>query len=265
MGFLASTGQQPASHSSGRVADHSDRLHCRSRRDLTRGHRVQNVSGLHLCMLVVVTGDIPPVGLRERKKLQTRAALLASATSLFEARGYEHVTVAEIADAANISVKTFFTYFRSKEDLAFADDHRLLEQIIGAVRSRPHGTSPADAVGALLVELLSQEKESLKGLEGYHRMVGDSLALRSRLLRMWEEYEDELTAVLLSELDGLSDGAPRARLAACSLVAMVRSFTSPEVLSMAAARRSPAARRKAVRGWAGEAAALVRDGIGNLA
>jgi AcrR family transcriptional regulator len=190
--------------------------------------------------------------------------LLAAATSLFEARGYEHVTVAEIADAANISVKTFFTYFRSKEDLAFSDDRRLLEQIIQAVRSRPDGTSPADAVGTLVVNLLSEGKEGLEGLEGYHRMVGDSQALRSRLLRMWEEYEDEITAVLLLELGSLRDGPPRARLAACSLVAMVRSFTSPEVLAMAATRRSPAAGRKAVERWATDATALVRDGIGNL-
>jgi AcrR family transcriptional regulator len=212
----------------------------------------------------VVTGDFAPIGLRERKKLQTKQALLAAATSLFEERGYEHVTVAEIADAANISVKTFFTYFRSKEDLAFADERRLLEQIMQAVRSRPDGLSPADAVGKLLVDLLSQDEDGLEGLEGYHRMVGDSVALRSRLLRMWEEYENELTALLLSELGNRKDGPPRARLAACSLVAMVRSFTTPEVLSLAAARRSPAARRKAVRGWAVEATTLVRDGIGNL-
>jgi len=215
-------------------------------------------------MVALVTDEASPIGLRERKKLQTRQALLAAATSLFEARGYEHVTVAEIADAANISVKTFFTYFRSKEDLAFADDRRLLEQILESVRSRPEGTSPADAVGALLVELLAEGKEGLEGLEGYHRMVDDSLALRSRLLRMWEEYEDELTALLTSELGGRRDGAPRARLAACSLVSMVRSFTTPEVLEMAAARRSPAARRKAVQDWATEAAGLVRDGIGTF-
>jgi AcrR family transcriptional regulator len=212
----------------------------------------------------LVAGEASPIGLRERKKLQTRQALLAAATSLFEARGYEHVTVAEIADAANISVKTFFTYFRSKEDLAFADDRRLLEQILEAVRSRAEGTSPADAVGELLVELLAEGKEGLEGLEGYHRMVDDSLALRSRLLRMWEAYEDELTALLVSELGSQIDGPPRARLAACSLVAMVRSFTTPEVLAMAAARRSPANRRRAVQSWAAEAAALVRDGIGTL-
>jgi AcrR family transcriptional regulator len=61
------------------------------------------------------------MGLRERKKLQTREALLRVSRELFEARGYDQVTVAEIADAADISVKTLFTYFRSKEDLAFGD------------------------------------------------------------------------------------------------------------------------------------------------
>ena len=77
-----------------------------------------------------------PGGLRERKKRQTRAAILAAAGELFEARGYEHVTVAEIADAASISVKTLFTYFRSKEDLAFADEHEFRDQLAHAIRSR---------------------------------------------------------------------------------------------------------------------------------
>ncbi len=97
-----------------------------------------------------MTADSATGGLRERKKRQTRAAILAAAGKLFEARGYEHVTVAEIADAANISVKTLFTYFRSKEDLAFADEYRLRDQLVEAIRSRPAGSTPVQAVAALL-------------------------------------------------------------------------------------------------------------------
>jgi AcrR family transcriptional regulator len=213
----------------------------------------------------VMAGEAGPIGLRERKKLQTRQSLLAVSKALFEARGYEHVTVAEIADAANISVKTFFSYFRSKEDLAFADERQLLDQILDAVRSRPGGSSPADAVGKMLGLLLADEDEGLEGLAGYHRMVDDSPALHSRLLRMWESYEDELSEVLAAEFSRSADGPAKARLTACLLIAMVRSFTSHEVLAMVAAGRSPAARRKALQAWAATEAALVRNGIGNPA
>ena len=66
-------------------------------------------------------------GLRERKKRLTRAAIFAAAERLFSERGFEDVTVAEIADAANISVKTLFTYVRAKEELVFSDAPNILD------------------------------------------------------------------------------------------------------------------------------------------
>src|SRR6202012_4020993 len=100
----------------------------------------------------------------------TRAAILAEAGELFETRGYEHVPVAEIADAANISVKTLFTYFRSKEDLAFADEHRLRDQLVAAITSRPAGSSPVQAVAALLGRLVDEGGGA--GLAGDHPGYG---------------------------------------------------------------------------------------------
>jgi AcrR family transcriptional regulator len=81
----------------------------------------------------------PVVGLREQKKRQTRQALLDAAERLFEAHGYDRVTVAQIADAANISVKMLFTYFASKEDLAFGDEARLRDALVSAIAARPTG------------------------------------------------------------------------------------------------------------------------------
>jgi AcrR family transcriptional regulator len=196
------------------------------------------------------------VGLRERKKRQTRQAILDVATELFEARGYDQVTVAEIADGANISVKTLFTYFRSKEDLAFAGEHQLLDQLVTAIRSRPDGTSAVAAVAGVLSALVDAGPAEMEGLEGYHRMVGTSDALQSRLRRMWESYEDAVTAVLAGETDG-PDSGPRARLTAIMLVGLVRSLTSPEVLAEVRAHRSAAARRDALRSWIGTASSLV--------
>jgi AcrR family transcriptional regulator len=201
-----------------------------------------------------MTAEPSPVGLRERKKLQTRAAILAAASELFEARGYEHVTVAEIADAASISVKTLFTYFRSKEDLAFADENRLRDQLVAAISSRPAGTTPVQAVAALLGRLADEGGGA--GLEEYHRGYGSSDALASRLLRMWENYEEAVAAALAAETGGPHPG-PSARLAAAMLVAMVRSFTWPEVLAEVQAQPSPQAARETLHAWVATAAPLV--------
>jgi AcrR family transcriptional regulator len=201
-------------------------------------------------------------GLRERKKRQTRQNLLAAAESLFEARGYENVTVAEIADAANISVKTLFTYFRSKEDLAFGDADRLRDQILSAVRERGTGESPVDAVAALLDRLVA-EGNARSGLEGFHTLVGESAALRSRLRRMWDDYEQDLSSVLVAELGPAA--AARARLAASQIIAMVRSLTSPEVRALVGRQRSATKSRLELHAWVATAAAMVRDGVGDLA
>lgn len=184
--------------------------------------------------------------LRERKKLLVRQAILDSAERLFEERGFDAVTVAEIADAANVSVKTLFVYFRSKEDLAFADTG-LIDALVAALRSRPAGMSAAEAVGAALRDLAGAEDD---GLEGYHRLVGDSPALRSRLLRLWAEYEDILVAVL-AERDG--PASPRTRLQAAQLIAVVRSLTSPEVRAAVVRGAGPGDRRRILFAWLDEA------------
>ena len=122
-----------------------------------------------------------------------------------------------------MSVKTLFVYFRSKEDLAFADTS-LRDALVAAVGST--STTPARAVGDVLASALAHDAD----IEGYHRRVGDSEALRSRLLRMWAEYEDALTLALAARAG--RHPAPADRLAAIQLVGIVRSFTSPEVRAL---------------------------------
>jgi AcrR family transcriptional regulator len=85
-------------------------------------------------------------GLRERKKAATRQAISDIATRLFQERGFEQVTVAEIAEAAGVSVKTVFNYFGSKEDLFFDRADELLGAMLTALRERPPGVSPTAAL-----------------------------------------------------------------------------------------------------------------------
>jgi len=170
--------------------------------------------------------DLGSLPLRERKRALTREAILAAAERLFEERGYDHVTVAEIADAANVSVKTLFVYFRSKEDLVFTDTW-LLDLCLDALRLRPPDTSPAQAVTRALITVLRDGGQPVsEGIEAFHRGYGGSAALHSGLLRMWDDYEDRITAALAAEAS--TEPSPAMRLQAIGIVGILRSLTSPE-------------------------------------
>ena len=74
---------------------------------------------------------------RERKKAQTRDALLHEALGLFERQGYEHTAVREITDAVDVSERTFFRYFASKEDLVISFIRERTEVFVGSLAARP--------------------------------------------------------------------------------------------------------------------------------
>jgi AcrR family transcriptional regulator len=195
--------------------------------------------------------------LRERKRALTRQAILGAAERLFEERGFDNVTVAELADAANVSVKTLFVYFRSKEDLAFTDNW-LLDLCLDALRRRPPGTGPADAIAGALIAVLGDGRQTVgDGIEGFHRGYGGSATLHSRLLRMWEEYEDAITAALAAEAG--TAPTPATRLQAIGLVGILRSLTSPE-LRAAISGLPPAASLAYVRAWLLAAAQATGNG-----
>lgn len=90
--------------------------------------------------------DATQTGLRERKKAATREALHEAALRLFAERGYAATTVADVAAAANVSERTFFRYFQSKEDVALQDVTRLLPQLEQAICTRPPSEPPLQAL-----------------------------------------------------------------------------------------------------------------------
>lgn len=97
-------------------------------------------------MLIVTNGDDETLGLRERKKRRTREALTDAALALFADRGYERTTVADIAAAADVAPRTFFSYFPNKEAVLFAGTDERLELIAAAFADLPDGLDPVDAV-----------------------------------------------------------------------------------------------------------------------
>ena len=85
-------------------------------------------------------------GLRERKKQRTRETIARVALQLFAERGYEHTTVAEVADAAEVSKRTIFAYFESKEDILFGDVPALLGHLRQTLEQRPPGSTTVEAL-----------------------------------------------------------------------------------------------------------------------
>jgi AcrR family transcriptional regulator len=94
------------------------------------------------------------MGLRERKKEQTRAALVDAAARLFAEKGYDKTTVADIAAAADVSTRTFFAYFRAKEDVLFAGTDQRLKAIAEAFDT-VQADSPLEAVHRILEHVLA--------------------------------------------------------------------------------------------------------------
>lgn len=208
------------------------------------------------------TDTAPRSGLRERKKQMTRRTILEVAERLFAARGYDNVTVAEIADTANISVKTLFVYFDSKEDLVFGGEDETRDALLGAVRNRPVGTTALDAMRSFLEGLASGD-ESAAGVESFHAAYGDVPQLRSRMLVMFEHFEQALAAQLAAETDAAPTD-PLPRLAAAQLVSLLRLTTTEEAREYVASR--PKNRRgEALLGWINQSADLLAAGLSDYA
>src|SRR3954464_13602151 len=93
-------------------------------------------------------------GLRERKKRQTREQIARVAMKLFLKRGFDAVTVAEVAEAAGVSEKTVFNYFPAKEDPQFREGEARWGALVESIRERPPGTSLVTPFGVATHELL---------------------------------------------------------------------------------------------------------------
>jgi AcrR family transcriptional regulator len=202
-----------------------------------------------------------PEGLRERKKRLTREAIFGAAERLFSERGFENVTVAEIADAANVSVKTVFTYVSAKEELLFRGQPTVLDAVVRAVAGRRLGQTPLVAAAQALLDAVDQADESLS-LGSFQRMVASGPAARSRVRALWDETETRLAEVLLAEASGARDvPAERAsrRLTAGQIMVLVRAVTSDEVVDLIAkSADTDSDRREALGQW-------IRDAAGRLA
>ena len=107
-------------------------------------------------------GTSPPkLGLRERKKLQTRETIERAALELFAERGYDNTTLAEIAEAADVAPRTIFGYFQSKEDILFCEEPQYVGRIKELLEERPPGTTTVDALRAFMASVPPPDEQAL--------------------------------------------------------------------------------------------------------
>ena len=121
-------------------------------------------------------------GLRERKKQQTRRQLAAVAVDLFASRGFEHVTISDIAEASEVGGRTVFRYFTDKAELVFADDELVDEELRRALRELDADVQPWAAVTIALTQL--SELWGTRREEGRQRraLIAGSATLTARHL-----------------------------------------------------------------------------------
>ncbi len=147
----------------------------------------------------------PTEGLRERKKRAARQAIATTARRLFAERGFDAVTVADVAAAAQVSEKTVFNYFPTKEDLAFAGREEGIAQFVAAITERAGTESVLDVFRAMthtvLGVLVAGGNEDLLTVA---RIIRGSRTLQERLTVGWESGAVAITAVI-AETSGADD------------------------------------------------------------
>ncbi|AKV00613.1 transcriptional regulator, TetR family [Labilithrix luteola] len=185
-------------------------------------------------------------GLRERKKRETRKRISDVATALFMMRGFDAVTVLEVAEAANVSKMTVFNYFPRKEDMFFDRDEESRELIRQALLERRKGTSPLSALRSLVRRLVEERHPFAKfdaGIAGFWKTVTDSAALTMRAREMRGELERDLAELLVASAGGRKPD-PRAKLLA-GMIASAGTVAYAEGLRRVRAGESSARARKA--------------------
>jgi AcrR family transcriptional regulator len=142
------------------------------------------------------------MSLRERKKAETRQRIADRATVLFATRGFDNVTIAEIAEASDVSKVTVFNYFPRKEDMFFDRFPQVTELITTAVEKADG--SPVTAMRALITDL-AEQRHPIGGLEDryahFWRTVLGSAALRARAREAVDEFTAQLAALIAETTD----------------------------------------------------------------
>ncbi|MFC0038744.1 TetR family transcriptional regulator [Actinomadura rayongensis] len=160
-------------------------------------------------------GAVPAAGLRERKKQRTRLALIDAALDLFLRKGYEETTIDEIVAAVEVSQRTFFRYFATKEDVVTAFLADFDQVLITAVRARPSAERPftalVEAMRAMLRAVAETGPDETGRFRRVQQVVEANPSLMAAQMARFHETEETLARVV-AEREGVDPGDPRAAL-----------------------------------------------------
>lgn len=165
-------------------------------------------------------------GLRERKKQRTRWALVDAALDLFIAQGYETTTIDEIVAAVDVSQRTYFRYFASKEDVAMSVLAEYDDLFLAALAERPAEEPPIRAMRAAIDvsfdAILAGDEAHAARFRKLHRLVESSPALTAGHLRRYAATEESATTVIARRMgvDPAEDARPH--LLVASFLTVVR-------------------------------------------
>ncbi|THA31819.1 TetR family transcriptional regulator [Streptomyces sp. A1277] len=205
------------------------------------------------------------MGLRERKKIETRRRLLAQATKLFAERGFDQVSVAEIAEAADVSKMTVFNYFDSKEDLVFAPMEEHIGDAARIVRDRAPGESAVAAMRRHFLAAVERRDPSVGMSDfpvalGLVRLIQRTPALLTRAHAFFVRTLDELTDVLIEE----GEEPAIARVVASQLLGTRNALITENHRRLLAGESADAVAADAVM-LAGRGFDLLEKGLGDYA
>src|SRR5437868_3739140 len=131
------------------------------------------------------------LGLRERKKQRTRESIARAAHELFVERGYHATTLPEIAEAADVSTRTIFAYFPSKEDILFDDLEQMKDALAHALAERPQGKDALETVREFILSSQQPDQDDETGAQ-LHRCISSDPTLRSHLRARIAQLEDAI-------------------------------------------------------------------------
>src|SRR3954453_16128690 len=205
--------------------------------------------------------------LRERKKEQTRQLIADTARRLFAERGFEGVSVAEVARAADVSEATVFNYFATKEDLFYSGLEAFEEQLLGAIRERAAGESALAAFGRFVLKprglMAAKDPDAVERMAEFTRVIEESPALLAREQAIFAGYTDSLAA-LLAEETGARPGDVTPWVAANALMGVHRALVAHARRQGMAGGRNPRLLRD-VRAQGRRALAALEAGLGDYA
>ena len=195
------------------------------------------------------------MGLRETKKLAMRQQIAGVAMRLFATKGFDHVTVAEIAAGAGVSEKTVFNYFPTKEDIFFDEVPERLRALTDAVRSRPEGAS---VLASLKEKQLSEAPRlTSPGFAVFARILEGSPALLAKEVDVMARFSQVLAEAL--QEDGLAERD--ARIVAGLLMSVQRQYFRAARRQALAGKTGPAALRQ-LKADISRAYELLEHGVG---